>query len=469
MTTSSRLASRLRTLLLAGSAGLLTLTVTVGGPLAAPNAEPAPDRADLALAVGETTSTETPVRLAQANLWAGMGASTFAADVATTTAEQPDFITYNEVDGRQDAALAPAPYKLYRQPATGNRDVDKYTRETAVAWNATKWTSLATGTWEISNVRGKHDWQAREWGIRYANWATLTNAEGRIVSVISVHVAPDTTVFTTGILEPSLRSLGKLADVLDDRGPVMIGGDLNVNYWERVKYPRPLMAELALTPTYDVLGTSLPTGDERGATIDYVLLRQASQFSVKQHYIRELNSDHKLLVADAAVLTTKTGYWAPGIMVNDPAREPQRIAWNMALAIDGMPAGSTVHFTGRTIYASPVVAALKRAKARGVHLQLIFGDPTPTRAIKAFQRMLGTNVWRKSWAVNRPRPYTRHGLPAAHLLASESHGTPGLRLDVDRSIAPESYQQLMTMYMYTDQMSYDIAFRRFFAAAGRPL
>lgn len=462
MTTSSRLASPLRTLLLAGSAGLLTLTVAVGGPISPRTAELAPAPADLSLAVGETTAAETPVRLAQANLKAGLTGAQFAADMAAVVAERPDFITFNEVDGRREENLAPEPYDMFRTPG-------KYTGETPVAWDATRWSALATGTWEISNVAGRYEWQAREWGIRYANWATLTNAEGRIVSVISVHIAPDTTEFTRGILEPSLRRLGQLADILDDRGPVMIGGDLNVNYWERVKYPRPLMAELALTPTYDVLGTSLPTGDERGATIDYVLLRQASQFSTKQHYTRELESDHDLLVADAAVLTAKVGHWAPGIMVNDPARDPQRIAWNMALAIDGMPAGSTVHFTGRTIYASPVVAALKRAKARGVHLQLIFGDPTPTRAIRAFQRMLGTNVWRKSWAVNRPRPYTRHRLPAAHLLASESHGTPGLRLDVDRSIAPDSYRQLMTMYMYTDSMSYDIAFRRFFAAAGRPL
>jgi hypothetical protein len=468
MTSSKRLVARVRTGVVVGTMTLLGVSAALSIPTERP--APATSARDVALSAGETVAAETPVRLAQANLWAGMGASTLAADVATVTADRPDFITYNEVDGRQDTSLAPAPYTIFRAAAVGNRDVDRYTRETAVAWDSTKWSTLATGTWEISHASGKYDWQNREWGIRYANWATLTNAEGRIVSVVSVHVAPDIAMTSTdGILEPSLRSLGALADILDDRGPVMIGGDLNVNYWERAKYPRPLMAELALTPTYDALGTWLPTGDEKGATIDYVLMRQASQFSVKQHYIRELNSDHKLLVADTSVLTNKVGYWAPGIMVNDPVHDPQRIAWNIALAIDGMPAGSTVHFTGRTLYASPVVAALKRAKARGVYLQLIFGDPTPTRAIRSFQRMLGTNVYKKNWAVNKPRRYTRFQLPAAHLLASESHGTPGLRLDVDRSIAPESYSQRMTMYMYTDQMSYDLAFRRFFAAAGRPL
>lgn len=418
---------------------------------------------------GEPVSTETPVRLAQANLWAGMGASALAADVATVTAELPDFITYNEVDGRADASLAPSPYKVFRAASTGDREVDKYTRETAVAWDANKWTPLATGTWEISNVRGKYDWQAREWGIRYANWATLTNADGRVVSVISVHIAPDATEFTAGILEPSLRRLGALADILDDQGPVMVAGDLNVNYRETAKYPRALMSELDLTPTYDVLKTSLPTGDQKGATIDYVLLRSASRYSVKQHYTRELNSDHDLLVADAAVLTDKVGSWGAGTVVSDPRVSPYKVQETIVRAIDGIPTGGVLHLTARTMYGSPTVDAIKRARARGVQIQLVFGDSTPTRAIKSFQRMLGKKTTRKSWAVNRPRAYGRQGLPPVHLLASVSSGTPALRIDVDRTFEPNSYGQQMVARIYTDGVAYDGAFRRFFAAAGRPL
>jgi endonuclease/exonuclease/phosphatase family metal-dependent hydrolase len=418
---------------------------------------------------GAAVTTETPVRMAQANLWAGMGTSVFATDVATIVADRPDFITYNEVDGRQDTALAPAPYQVFRAARTGTADVDKYTRETAVAWDASKWTPLASGTWNISNVRGKYDWQNREWGIRYANWVTLTNADGRIVSVVSVHVAPDTTEFTAGILDPSLRSIGRLADQLDDQGPVMIGGDLNVNYRETAKYPRSLMAELDLTPTYDVLKASLPTGDQKGATIDYVLLRSSANFSVKQQYTRELNSDHDLLVADAAVLSDRIGSWGAGIVVSDPVVAPMKVVYTVARAIDGMPAGSTLHLAARTMYRSPVLAAVRRAKTRGVQVQIIFGDRTPTPAINAMIRLLGTNTARKSWAVNRPRPYTRFGLPPLQVLASESGGTPALRIDVNRPIQNTPYTQTMVGRIYTDGVSYDTAFRTFFAAAGRPL
>lgn len=420
-------------------------------------------------ATGAPVTTETPVRFAQANLRAGMGTSALAADVATVVADQPDFITYNEVDGRQDTAVAPAPYRLFRAAKVGDANVDRYTRETAVAWNANKWTPLASGTWEISNVRGKYDWQNREWGIRYANWVTLTNADGRTVSVVAVHVAPDTTTFTAGILEPSLRRLGQLASVLDDRGPVMIGGDLNVNYRETAKYPRSLMAELDLTPTYDALKASLPTGDQKGASIDYVLLRSSANFSVKQQYTRELNSDHDLLVADAAVLTEKVGMWGAGIVVSDPAVAPNKVVDMVARAIDSMPAGSTLHLSARTMYRSHVLAAIRNAKARGVQIQLLFGDRTPTPAINALMRTLGTNTARKSWAVNRPRPYTRHGIPPLQVLASESGGTPALRIDVNRAIQNTPYTQTMTGRIYTDGVSYDTAFRTFFAAAGRPL
>lgn len=471
MSTSSTVSMRLARRMTGGLAVALGLSLAVVTPALVGSEG---SGGGLTMASDVTTSgtpvpSETPVRLAQANLWAGMGASTLAADVATVVADKPDFITYNEVDGRQDTSLAPAPYKIFRAAATTDRDLNRYTRETAVAWDSTRWTPLASGTWTISDVRGKEDWQAREWGRRYANWVTLTNADGRIVSVISVHVSPDTTPITSGILEPSLRSLGQLADALDDQGPVMVGGDLNVNYRETAKYPRSLMAELDLTPTYDVLKASLPTGDQKGATIDYVLLRSSANFSVKQQYTRELNSDHDLLVADAAVLTAKIGMWGAGIVVSDPAVAPTKVLDTVARAIDAMAPGTTLHLSARTIYRSRVLAAIRNAKARGVQVQLLFGDRTPTPAIKSLMRTLGTNTARKSWAVNRPRPYTRHGIPPLQVLASDSGGTPALRIDVNRAIQNTPYTQTMTGRIYTDGVSYDTAFRTFFAAAGRPL
>jgi endonuclease/exonuclease/phosphatase family metal-dependent hydrolase len=443
------------------------LIVTLGVALAfgTTATDPSPE---VALASGDTVTAETPLRLVQANLRAGMRGTAFLADMGTVRAQAPDFITFNEVDGRHEDNLAPAPYELFRAEKTGNVEVDKYTRETAVGWDASTWTPLASGTWQISNDPDKYDWQNRSWGIRYANWVTLTNAAGRVVSVISVHIAPEIAILD-GIQARSLRRLGALADQLDDKGPVLIGGDLNVNYREVQKYPRSLMAELDLTPTYDVLTTSLPTGDERGATIDYVLLRSASRFGVKQHYTRELNSDHDLLGADVSLLTEQVGMWASGIVVSDPDTAPLRAMRTAARAINKMPAGSVLHLSARTISRSPVLRAIVAAKERGVRIQLVFGDRTPTRAIKAFMRQLGTDAGRKNFAVNRPRAYTRKGLPSLQVLASESGGTPGVRVDVNRPPIPASSDRVTTAWIYTDGVAYDSAFRVFFAAAGRPL
>ena len=51
-----------------------------------------------------------------------------------------------------------------------------------------------------------------------------------------------------------------------------MAGDMNFHYGP-LQYPRELLASYGFTSTYDVTGTHFPTGDHRGATIDYVFMK----------------------------------------------------------------------------------------------------------------------------------------------------------------------------------------------------
>ena len=178
---------------------------------------------------------------------------------------QPDFITYNEVPWRHDIFLAPPGYALWRTPG-------EYTGATPVAWRTDKWTAINQGTTTVSYKEGKLPGQKVEWGIRYANWVTLQGVDGHVISVISAHLAPETEI-TMGLQEVGITNLGILANQLAASGPVLMAGDMNFHYNGALQYPRELLTSYGFTPTYDVTGTHFPTGDHRGATIDYVFLK----------------------------------------------------------------------------------------------------------------------------------------------------------------------------------------------------
>lgn len=174
-------------------------------------------------ATEEPTSTPTPsptttpipvsgpIRMVQANIRSGMSAAKTTTDLNTVYATQPDFITMNEVAWRPDTTLVRPGYAIQRTPG-------QYTGANPVLWNTARWTALAQGTYQISNVRGKTKEQNVEWGIRYANWATLQSASGQVVSVISTHFAPKGP-YTMNLTAPSIRKLGSLAATLNARGP----------------------------------------------------------------------------------------------------------------------------------------------------------------------------------------------------------------------------------------------------------
>ena len=405
-----------------------------------------------------TSSGDGKLRLAQANLKSGLTGNQIAADMATIAAQKPDFITYNEVQGRNDVTLKPSGFDLWRTPGD-------YTGETAVAWNASEWSPVASGTFLISNIPDQKCRTARNWTTRYANWVTLQNALGQVVSVVATHFAPDTRCYAD-LTVPSVRRLGELTRSLAASGPVLVGGDLNTNYKNATDYPRAEMQAQELTPTYDVLGTAPPTGDYTNATIDYVLLHTVSQFVVQQHYTKELNSDHDLLVADTAFAGASAREFAPGLVTSSPS-DPAAVFRNVVNVLDKTPSGASIHLASKSLAGTRMWRAIRRAHNRGVHVQVLTGTADPSRFIKRLGSMLGTNTGKKSFAVNRPRAWRRAGLPPATLLASVSGGTPAVRVDVNRVLVPESMRETMRARFMTTKTEYDAMFVKFFRGVGQ--
>src|SRR4051794_41089070 len=339
------------------AAGLLGLaTIFAGAGLA--TSAPAQAREDVT--AGVTAAPLAPaapgvVRITQANLLSGQPNAAFASDVATVLSNQPDFITYNEVPYRPDAMLAPPGYAIFRTPG-------QYTGETPVAWRTDRWTAIAQGTATVSYKKGRLPGQKVDWGIRYANWVTLQGIDGHVVSVISAHLAPLTDI-TVGLQEVGINNLGVLANQLAASGPVLMAGDMNFQYNGAVQYPRALLTSYGFTPTYDVLGTHFPTGDHRGATIDYIFLKEASQFAVLGQYNQELYSDHDAVTADLAFTDAPVEVpvsFTPGDFTNVPTGtrvERRAVLDLMVKAVDNAPEGASVHLTTAKLGDKPLYRA----------------------------------------------------------------------------------------------------------------
>ncbi len=215
------------------------------------------------------------LRIVQANEYVGLTPSQFADDLATLSATGADFITLNEAYARSDRQLTATGYDAWR--ATSPRDA----RETPVLWRADRWAPLDHGTLLLhhASLRG---------GTRYANWVTLRTlpskhghaaVPGATVSVISVHeLQSQTTPRRRALAVEGLRRLADLIDRLRTSGPVLAGGDFNVQYHHSTRpasqpdhSPVTMLAGHARS-TYQTLGKpprGWATGDG-GGTIDYL-------------------------------------------------------------------------------------------------------------------------------------------------------------------------------------------------------
>ncbi len=424
-------------------------------PMSAPLAPPAPG----------------VVRITEANLLSGQPALNFQADAATVLSNQPDFIAYNEVPYRFDIFLAPPGYALWRTPG-------QYTGETPVAWRTDKWTAINQGTAVVSDKGGKMPGQKVEWGIRFANWVTLQGIDGHVISVISAHLAPDSDI-THGLQEVGINNLGALANQLSAYGPVLMAGDMNFHYNGAIQYPRDLLTSYGFTPTYDVTGTHFPTGDHRGATIDYVFLRNSAQFSVLGQYNQELYSDHDAVTADLAFTDAPVEVpvsFTPGTFTNVPgsSRPAERTVLDMMVkAVDNAPTGAAIHLTTAKLGDKPLYRALKTAIDRGVHVQLVTRRNHPSKQEKVLMRLLGDKIWKKDFAVGCDdecrRIESRGNLPQTRLLVSRSGVSTAVRMDIDMPSVFSTAHTLTTARVWTSKATYDGAFKRFFMLVGREL
>ena len=217
----------------------------------------------------------------------------FSHDLGLVTVDSPDFITLNEAHRRTDAQITPPGYASWRGQG------DMWVRETPVLWRTDRWALVDHGTRLMHNhpaIMGPKV----TYGVRYANWVTLTDIEGSTVSVVSAHTSP-LIPGTVALLGEYVNALDDLVEELADNGPVLVGGDFNVHYFS-TRYPRAALAAAGLVSTYDVLGQPTggwATGTHHGATIDYILAAGATPTS---HTTSDLSySDHRALTAQLAL------------------------------------------------------------------------------------------------------------------------------------------------------------------------
>ncbi len=442
-------AARLATVLAAAALSL--------GPLTTASAHATdPGSPEAAKAAQRSTSD---ISLVQANIYTGLTVPKYQADVRTVLALGSDFITYNEAHGRNDEVMAPPGWDIYRDMT------DRYTRETPVVWRTDRWTALDQGSWMISDWRGVPPGKQVELGRRWANWVTLAGVDGRQVSVVSAHFAPEAKGMPD-LLRPSMKRLGLLVDKLAPRGPVFIGGDLNVHY-PGAKFPNDIVEEHAIVPTFKALGNYFPTGDHRGATIDYVMGRGNGQLVTDQHYPVELNSDHDAVYGGYRWLTDEPSDVRQ--VVSDPAgtTSVQRAAvTTLASAVRRAEPGSAVRVATATLDSAQLAKDLKSAAARGVHVQLVKIGGRETKREMSLERLLKEDGDASSWmsrCVRECRTTWRGYELGALMMVSDTTGAWTVRLSSNRQLTSALLTQRTTITVTTGPYGIDEG-KRIFAS-----
>ena len=367
-----------------------------------------------------------------ANLRSPQSATRFQQDAREVLGQRPDLIAYNEVGFRQDMFLAPEGYDMWRLTTS------QYTRHNAVAWRSDVWHEVAHGTKRISNYPTKPPGKTTLLGLRYANWVKLESVDGRRLSLVSTHVSPmfkDDNGNWVDLLRPSVRRLGRLVEDLRGFGPILVGGDFNVNYVSG-RYPRDLLTAARLRPTYDLLGTRFPTGDHHGGTIDYAFVRGKGQLEADWHRPVELNSDHDAVVAGLS-WTTPPPAPVTTVVRNQPdgtTEERTAIRRTLREHLAGTAAGETVRLATRGLTLRAVARALRRADARGVRVQVTSLSIRLTARERTLMRNLAT---RGSWLRRCQascRTTWQAEQPPSLLLVSDANGDGRTRIDVSRRL-----------------------------------
>ncbi|PVG82129.1 hypothetical protein DDE18_15755 [Nocardioides gansuensis] len=281
---------------------------------------------------GTTSAVPGLVRLHHANLFVGKNQAQFREDLGAVVADRPDFVTLNEVYHRSPGDLQPDGYQAWH-PA-GPRDA----RDTAVLWRTDTWTLAGKGTVLMHNRNVK-------WGTRYVNWVTLTAASGSIVSVISGHASPGGPG-REGLYAEFRTRLVSLTAELGTQGPVLFGGDLNIQYPHRqpaqAKAFEDSYAAAGARTTYGVLGEPAggwaTGGAHFNATIDYIIT--AGALPVRHATTGLRHSDHRMLSAEIQLGGDPAGAATPlgSISGNTHACDPTMLAASGGAVVYPVPA-----------------------------------------------------------------------------------------------------------------------------------
>lgn len=429
----------------------------------------------VAPAAAEETGTPVyrPFTIVQANISKDLGPAKFQADVDRVYAEQPDFVTFNEVHARDTAVLAPPGYALFRTP--GPR-----TGWAPVAWRTDVWSAIGQGTWKISDRPPG----ARKplLGVRYANWVTLTTAAGEVVSVISTHIAPNDPE-TDQLLVPSLKRLRQLANDLHQYGPVIIGGDFNMGY-RSDRYQPQYLAQAGLTNTFEMTGSPFVT-HRRGGIIDYLFVGPTGRFIVDEQYPVVMNSDHRMVVARMQLVSDPPEEvlprFTPGKVVSDARgsnAERRAIRALQLKAIAATPAGAAIHVASERIRGGALLQALIDAKTRGAEVTVITGFRDLSAHELQLRKLLGNKKSASSYFVKAGRAWpsgrakgSSGYLKPTLLLISRTGATEAFGMWADCDMGLTSMQpkwgKVCTATVTTSLVKYDRAYGRYLAVIGR--
>lgn len=182
------------------------------------------------------------VSIAQANIPPRSGERRFRRGIRQLVANGPDFVTLNEqfnhsVEAITRVAEGYGGFRVAKVPrGKGGREA----LSTVVLWRADAWSLVAGGRIRLVNDdRNRHAGRIRVWD-RYATWATLRSRASReVVSVVSVHHMTNPAKYGPRKVKRQrayrvgMNRLVRLAGRLDNRGPVLMGGDFNTHAGQR--------------------------------------------------------------------------------------------------------------------------------------------------------------------------------------------------------------------------------------------
>lgn len=242
------------------------------------------------------------LRLIQANIKTTRSLGEFKETLAALKSAKPDFISLNEVSRRSNKDIAGGGYSTWRAEPVWP---DGESRGTAVVWSS-RWHPLDKGRIQITSSKSRLD-------NRFATWVTLTDVDGRVISVVSVHAmtnpnrrSAQAQPAAKALYKSGMDELNKLIVRLSQDGSVLVAGDFNAQVPRRGGQgdpwgPTAQLASSGMTSNFTALGQFKEGGwatHRSGGAIDYVFFQRGGPLVPTEHYARQINSDHHAVIVD---------------------------------------------------------------------------------------------------------------------------------------------------------------------------